>query len=228
MSNPEQRYRAKPFIGSSHSWALDQCRSLTRDSKVLDVGTGSGVIGAALKELGFSQLYGVEIDASARRHSAEFYQKISDDLKDYEAGTFDLVLLLDVIEHTTDPALLLNQALAKLKPGGLALVSVPNIAHWSIRLSLLFGRFEYTSRGILDRTHFSFFTKRRLRQLIGESSAGDLLSIAASIAPIEFLLPQAVWDNAVFAVFAQWRKKVAQILPGLFGFQLLAVIRKRG
>ncbi|MBZ5671576.1 MAG: hypothetical protein LAO04_17845, partial [Acidobacteriia bacterium] len=43
-------------------------------------------------------------------------------------------------------------------PGGTVIVSVPNVAHLWVRLSLLAGRFDYADRGILDRSHLRFFT----------------------------------------------------------------------
>ncbi len=46
-----------------------------------------------------------------------------------------------------------------LAPGGRVLVSVPNVAVWNVRFGLLFGRFEYTPTGTLDRTHLRFFTR---------------------------------------------------------------------
>jgi len=39
-----------------------------------------------------------------------------------------------------------------------AVVSIPNIAHGSVRLSLMEGRFAYTPCGLLDATHLRFFT----------------------------------------------------------------------
>jgi hypothetical protein len=39
-------------------------------------------------------------------------------------------------------------------------LSTPNVANWAIRLGLLFGRFRYTSRGILDRTQTRLFARK--------------------------------------------------------------------
>ena len=59
----------------------------------------------------------------------------------------------DVIEHLSDPLRIMRELNRHLAPGAVVIVSVPNVAHLSVRLSLLFGRFEYQDRGILDRTH---------------------------------------------------------------------------
>ena len=53
-----------------------------------------------------------------------------------------------------------------MKPGGKALISVPNIANWEARLKLLFGVFGYTDSGVMDRTHIRFFTHRSTATLV--------------------------------------------------------------
>jgi hypothetical protein len=53
-----------------------------------------------------------------------------------------------------------------LRPGGRLVVSTPNVANWAVRLSLLAGRWQYTDRGILDRTHTHLFTRRTLVETV--------------------------------------------------------------
>ena len=87
-----------------------------------------------------------------------------------DLGSFDLILALDVLEHLRDPAGVLASLVARLAPGGSVIVSVPNVANYSVVLPLLFRRrFDYVDAGILDRTHLRFFT---------ESSALGLMHMA--------------------------------------------------
>ena len=79
---------------------------------------------------------------------------------------FDVVIFSDVLEHVADPAELLRLAAKGLKPGGLVLISVPNVAHWSMRLHLLRGRFDYTEVGIRDATHLRWFTLNTIQGLL--------------------------------------------------------------
>ena len=74
------------------------------------------------------------------------------------AATYDAVLMLDVLEHLVDPADVLRRVRSTLRPGGVGLVSLPNVAHWSVRKELAMGRFRYTPSGLLDATHLRFFT----------------------------------------------------------------------
>ncbi len=65
-----------------------------------------------------------------------------------------------MLEHLSDPLAALVVGQPASRPGGVVIVSVPNVAHLWVRLSLLAGRFDYADRGILDRTHLRFFTRR--------------------------------------------------------------------
>lgn len=221
-----QKYLSKPFVGSSHSWAMQKLADLTETSRVLDIGCGSGVLGRFLSELGIRELYAVEPEAEAREHAALIYRRAVSSIDELNGERFDAVLLLDVLEHLRDYTALLQQSCHLLNPGGLLLVSVPNIAHWSIRLSLLFGYFEYTSRGILDVTHVSFFTRRSFRRMLDSCREMQIESLESSIEPAEFVLPALIWDNQAFRFISRRRLALANFWPGLFAYQHLAVLRK--
>ncbi len=73
-------------------------------------------------------------------------------------------MLLDVIEHLTQPQQLLAALSSwSLKHGEPPLVvSVPNAAHFDLGLRLLCGRWTPTETGMLDSTHLRFFTEETL------------------------------------------------------------------
>lgn len=223
---PHLRYQHKPFIGSSHTWALSRCANISTSSRVLDIGCGSGAIGRALKERGIQNIFAVEVDAQARENAAGIYARVGSSLSDFAGQRFDVILLLDVLEHLTNPDAFLKEAIDLLSPGGTMLISVPNIAHWSVRLPLLFGFFKYTQRGILDKTHFQFFTRRRLRRLIKNQGTLKQLRIGASIAPVEFVVPKWLWNTRLFLLMGRMRLVAAQIFPGLLAYQHLAEAKK--
>lgn len=84
-----------------------------------------------------------------------------------------------MLEHLKYPERLLWEAKALLKSGARIIVSLPNIAHWGVRLRLLFGRFEYSDYGIMDRTHLHFYTVKTGRALLEEQGyAVEVLHIA--------------------------------------------------
>ncbi|MCK1295193.1 MULTISPECIES: bifunctional 2-polyprenyl-6-hydroxyphenol methylase/3-demethylubiquinol 3-O-methyltransferase UbiG [unclassified Bradyrhizobium] len=84
--------------------------------------------------------------------------------------SYDLILLLDVLEHLPDPRATLQNLAKVLNPGGRVIVSVPNIAHFSVSIPLLLRRrFDYREAGILDRTHLKFFVEDTAIRLLNDA-----------------------------------------------------------
>ena len=157
---------------SSHSLAV---LSVPPGSRVLDLGAADGSVARALKKRGCT-VWGIEQDEQAAEAASQVCDRvIVADLEAKEAfeplgsETFDVVLALDVLEHLRDPAPVLKCAASYLTPGGIAVVSIPNVTHGALRLSLLEGRFNYTEQGLLDRTHLRFFDRHAAEQLISEA-----------------------------------------------------------
>jgi len=141
--------------------------------RILEVGCSSGYLGASLMAKGH-HVTGVEPDpGSARVASGVLAQVWNGGLDDYFAAhpdaRFDVLIFGDVLEHMLDPVAELRRALAHLAPGGHVAISLPNVAHGSVRAMLLSGRFDYHERGILDRTHLRFFTRGSIAQLLADA-----------------------------------------------------------
>jgi SAM-dependent methyltransferase len=223
-----QAYRFKPFAGSPHAWAIREGSSLERGAplRILDVGAATGYVGTALREArpGGAELTGIETDPVAREALAARYARVHGSLEALPPEErFDLALLLDVIEHTPDPRATLERTARALRSGGHILVSVPNVAHWSMRGLLLLGSFNYTASGILDRTHLRFFTRKTFLATLRE--AGLVVeSEAYAIEPVELLFP---WIARVpgWGLLRRLRSGLAWLWPGLLAYQLLARCR---
>lgn len=85
--------------------------------------------------------------------------------------SYDLILLLDVLEHLPDSTKTLQALVNLLVPGGQVIVSLPNVAHLSVSLPLLLGRrFQYRDSGILDRTHLRFFVEETAVKLLNDAN----------------------------------------------------------
>ena len=144
-------------------------------SRVLDLGAADGSVARALKKRGCT-VWGIEQDERAAEAASQVCDRvIVADLEAKEAfealgsETFDVVLALDVLEHLRDPAPVLKRAASHLTPKGIAVVSIPNVTHGALRLSLLEGRFNYTEQGLLDRTHLRFFDRHAAERLISDA-----------------------------------------------------------
>ena len=115
---------------------------------------------------------------------------------------YDAVLFLDVLEHLRDPESVLRAARGWLRPGGVVLCSLPNVAHWRVRLALARGRFDYADNGLMDRTHLRWFTRASARDLV--AGAGYAVT----------------WEDAAVPQHPRVRVPQRVLRPELFGYQL--------
>lgn len=144
---------------------------------VLEIGCSEGHTLEWLKKSGrFSWAAGVEPYAELRATPGTvdrfFKLDIEEALPDLQPASVDLILCLDVLEHLVDPWKTLRRLDALLKPGGMWIISVPNIRNYHILSDLAFrGRFNYADDGILDRTHLRFFTRSSAIQLAETTGA---------------------------------------------------------
>ena len=127
----------------------------------------------------------------------------------------------DVLEHLANPLRVLTGLTRFLAPDGVVALSVPNVAHFVVRLSLLIGRFDYLDRGILDSTHLRFFTERSLRALVADAGL-DLERITATPAPLYQVLPARV-HGAWLAMTHRLNAWLARSLPRLLGYQFIVL-----
>ncbi|HUT93884.1 MAG TPA: glycosyltransferase [Thermoguttaceae bacterium] len=142
--------------------------------RVLDVGCGTGRLGELLKKKQSVDVVGIElVEAAAKQARDRLDRVIVGDVETldpaFPAQSFDCVVCADVLEHLRDPAQVLTQARAWLKPGGCLVASIPNVRHHSVVTSLLDGNWTYEAAGLLDATHLRFFTRREIERLFQTS-----------------------------------------------------------
>ena len=159
-------------------------RKVPKNVRVLDVGCGFG------QSLGYHtargcDVYGVEADENIRRVAEKFGYKVHVGLFDdsnYESDFFDYVTMDQVIEHVTDPILMLHGMVRILKPGGTAILSTPNAGGWGAKF---FGR-----RWINWHSpyHVQFFSRRSIR--LAAEQAGLVLEEVKTTTNSEWLFYQ--------------------------------------
>jgi len=128
-------------------------------------------------------------------------------------SSFDAILLIDVLEHLGDPTGALRRLFPLLREGGRIVVAIPNVAHWSVRLRLLVGRFDYEDSGILDRTHVRFYTRETARAMLEE--AGLEIQETDLVPDVPLLRFKRALVEANY--------RVASLLPGLFSAEFFFV-----
>jgi SAM-dependent methyltransferase len=175
----------------------DVVHLVEKGSRVLELGPATGYMSRVFSERGCA-VVGIEFDPGmAERAAAICERMIVGDLDrlDLEAelgdDRFDAIVAADVIEHLKDPLGALRRLRRFLKEDGRFVISIPNVAHGSVRLALLSGRFEYRPLGLLDSTHLRFFTRESFERVLDEAGLElvelrrhDLLPLGAS--EIEF------------------------------------------
>ncbi len=134
-----------------------------------------------------------------------------------EVGSdFDVVLAADVLEHVRQPQQLLGEMRSLLRSEGIAVVCVPNVAHWYPRFRSLLGAFDYDQRGILDRTHLRFFTRRSIRRLVEREGfkVRRLEPVGLPLDALEIKGAGGRWLRAVDHLFLT-------IWPTMFAYQFI-------
>lgn len=195
-------------------------------TNVLDLGCATGYFGKQLKEKN-CRVWGVEIDQNAAKIALKYLEKVyTEDIKniskmELKKSFFDYILLLDVIEHISDSEQIIKDLKKYLTKNGKIIISTPNIAHISIRQSLLFGKFEYTETGIMDRTHVHFFTKSSLIDLINKLNYKiEKIEYSADFGQIPYIgrflrhLPKVIQFN------------ITNLFPTLLGVQFIVVLKQ--
>lgn len=145
--------------------------------RLLDVGGGIGATGAALKKMGrASEVIVIDHVTSAWAQGVD--KGYVADLEDVdfldgvlaENAPFDTILCLDVLEHLRDPRIVIRHLHKCLRPGGVMVISLPNVNHWSLVGPLLFhGRFDLIESGVMDRTHLHWFARHGVIELATSS-----------------------------------------------------------
>src|SRR5262249_50548382 len=160
-------YRDKTeMLYSSHRLALEAVRAV-RPKRVLDLGCGPGAVARALLHDG-AEVVGVDVNEPPQGAVSRFFEADLDtDPLPVDPFDFDCVLLLDVIEHLSEPErFLISMRNASRHPAyresPTFVISTPNVAFAAIRANLLLGRFTYADRGIMDVTHKRLFTRSSL------------------------------------------------------------------
>lgn len=205
-------------LGESHRKLL---ALVGHNQRVLEVGPAGGYMTKILAEVLGCTVDCVEIDPTATLARKFSRRLITGSIEAQEtlnalATDYDVAIFGDVLEHLIDPAATLRAVRDKLNPRGRVLASIPNVAHWTIRLALLRGRFEYTTIGLLDETHLRFFTIETSRRLFEEAGyAHILMDFTRGPLPLDRWFP-----------LERFKRLLVRRFPGLLGFQFIIEARK--
>ena len=203
------------------------------DARILELGAGTGHNLAMLSR--FGQVEASELDPVARQLASErlgrpVVEAALPDLSMFPAGTYDIVALLDVLEHVPDDKGSLSAIIDRLKPGGALLLTVPinpwmwsahDVAHHhhrryrraEIRRLALDAGYEIELMSPFNSLLFPPIAAVRLvGKLTGKDDSDDAL-------------PSAPVNKALDLIFGLERDLIGRV-PMPFGVSLVAVLRR--
>ncbi len=167
-----------------------------RGVDVLDVGCGSGTLLGLLKQRGFRVNgldFSPEAAAIAKAENGVDVAVGSLEEAHFPAESFDVVTLFHVMEHVTNPRLVLAQVSRVLKPNGVAILQVPNIESWQFKI---FGArwygldiprhvIDYSRNSMLKLLADSGFVVNRIRHFnLRDNSPALVSSVFPSLDPV--------------------------------------------
>ena len=149
---------------------------------ILDIGAGSGMFTQELHKAGFTHLAAHELPGSKLEHlknmGCTVYQDFNYDC--VPSNTFDVVTLLDVVEHVVDPQLLMDACFRVLKPGGLVYFHTPvvslmdRVMHALLGIKPLQAVGRLWQRGRTNIYHLQNYTPVALNSILSKAGFVDV------------------------------------------------------
>lgn len=143
--------------------------------RILDIGCGSGRLGAVLKTSRPCHVTGIDSFCSAAIAARKVLDEVhcrsigNTPAEYFPAESFDCIILADVLEHLRDPDTTLGKCARWLASSGTLVLSVPNSRNHEVLEALADGNWSYESAGLLDDDHVRCFTRREIEKLLFRS-----------------------------------------------------------
>lgn len=207
-------------------------RHLPPSSNCLDVGCGDGgTIGAWLADFAGAYL-GVDISPSgvraavARGLDARLIQDASE--LPFAENRFDAAICIEVLEHVLRPETAVQEICRVVRSGGVAVFTVPNVAHWRLRADLaLLGRWAghgdaRSAQRPWQDPHIRFFTRASLSRLL--ESCGCTVIASGGYSEVGFLQGVPILRRLTRSVRPSSRSDaLMRAFPSLAALRLYAV-----
>lgn len=149
---------------------------------ILDIGCGRGNFLKLIKEQTGAETWGIElVPEIAEKAKGQVDNiltgKVEEQIDSIPNGYFDCITFNDVLEHLLEPTEVLKLLKPKLGTNGIIVASIPNVRFISNLYELLIKKdWEYKAAGILDSTHFRFFTQKSMKRMF-ETAGYQIIKI---------------------------------------------------
>ncbi|MEM2045964.1 MAG: class I SAM-dependent methyltransferase [Thermoproteota archaeon] len=150
----------------------------------------------------------------------------------FSNNSFDVALCFEVLEHLFQPDIVLREIYRVLKPGGVALITVPNVAFLPNRFLFLLGFFNpggspaTSLRAPWKDPHIRFFTKDSLVRLLKE--IGFVISeFNGDFSFAHFpVIYKFSWIRRIADLLSVPLKPLGRYWPSVFAFRFFVVAKK--
>lgn len=210
----------------AHRAAVDLLREVVpSDAAILDLASGSGAMGVRLREAGYERIVSVartpelvgETEGATPERPDAVVVSLDGPFAERLGGPFDAVICCEAIEHVPCPRRFLAEVRSLLSPGGVLVLTTPNVAHALGRLRfLLTGELRWFDAVQGRRLrHLSPLTHAQMEILVEEGgfrleraeTAGSLLNGAGALMTLPLRLafrvlggPRTWGDSDVYRV----------------------------
>ena len=212
------------FDPDGDDWPARLLRRVPEGARVLELGPGAGAMTQVLLGRGHEVTVVENDPAALDRLRAMGVRAVEADLdgvawRDALQGQrFGAILACDVLEHLRAPGQALKALGDLVEPAGCLIVSVPNIAYAGILAGLRSGVFEYADKGLLDRTHVHFFTRRGIHEMLMDTGWAPVAWEAHHV-PLE----KSEFAHHCAGLSGAWREHLLMGWPDHDVYQWMAV-----
>lgn len=211
-------YRVKRKLTYAFAFRLlNKYLSQRQELNVLEIGTGSGFfLDFARRVFPNSRFSGVEYDERLLAETASrapFASLIQGNAENFDHGkaSYDLIVSFQVIEHLYNPRAMIENVRAHLKPGGIFLVTTPNLAGLGARWM------KEKWHGYRD-DHVSLKGKEEWERLISSHGFTPLYSGSTFFSGVPFFnkLPLGIINWILLIAFGSLRWSSGESYVGVF------------
>lgn len=210
--------------------------SLPKEAKILDVGCGTGETTRFLTN--FGEVWGVDISRKAlefcRRQGLENLRQGGACELPFDSRSFNLVAMLDVVEHVEDDSTALKEAYRVLAKGGWLLITVPALKYlWSDHDEALDHKRRYSKRELEVRIENAGFRIERLSYAITFLALPIIVYRSLQKIFVQSSYPKTSyvilpsWLNTFFVFLLKIEAKLLKYVDLPFGVSLVCLARKR-
>ena len=218
--NDEENYLPKFGFKSPHSLAIE---SVENRNFVLDIGSAGGFVAERLNSAKNCRVFGLDVMSPRDETYFEGFIEcnLDEGLPEQAPSNVDTVLMLDVLEHLSNPEKFLEELREHFKFQADVVIhaSTGNIAFAITRLLHMIGMFNYGKKGILDLTHKRLFTRKTFINLFEQNGF-----VVRGVEPVPAPWGLVFGSNPFGHCLTKINTFLCRVWPSMFAYQFFLTV----